>query len=55
MTLYFLKKLFLFIYLFWLCWVFAVGFSPVVVSRVYSLVVQGLLIVVSSLVAEHGL
>ena len=43
---------------FWLCWVFiaVLGLSLVVVSRVCSLVVvHWLIIVVASLVAEHGL
>ena len=47
----------LFTYL-WLCWVFvaALRLSPVVTSGDYSLVVVcGLLVVVASLVAEHGL
>ena len=47
----------IFIYV-WLCWVFiaAHGLSAVAVSRGSSLlVVRGLLIAVSSLVAEHGL
>ena len=47
----------MFIY-FWLCWVFVVarGLSLVVASGGYSfVVVHGLLIVVASLVVEHGL
>ena len=51
-----------FIYLFWLCWVFvaARGLSLVAASRGYSSLpckgfsLQGLLIEVASLVAEHG-
>ena len=45
-----------FIYLFWLCWVCCADFSLAVTSSGYSLVVVfGLLIAVSSLVAGHGL
>ena len=42
---------------FWLHWVFIAvrGLSLVVASGAYSVVVCGLLIVVASLVAEHGL
>ena len=42
---------------FWLCWVFvaAHGLSLVVASRDYLVVVQGSLIVVASLIAEHRL
>ena len=46
------------ILIFWLCWVFVAvcGLSLGLASGAYSLVaVQGLLIVVASLVAEHGL
>ena len=49
---------YIYIYIYWLCWVFvaACGLSLVVESRGYSLVVvHGLLIAVASLVAEHGL
>ena len=49
---------FFLILIFWLCWVFVAvcGLSLVLASGAYSLVaVQGLLIVVASLVAEHGL
>ena len=48
----------LFIYYFWLHWVFTAACGPSldVASRGYSLIaVRGLLIVVASLVAEHGL
>ena len=47
-----------FIYLYWLCWVFVAACKLFLVSesRGYSLVVvHRLLIVVSSLVVEHGL
>ena len=40
---------YLFIYLFWLCWVF------VAASRLSLVAASGLLIAVASLVAEHGL
>ena len=42
---------------FWLCWVFvAVGrLSLVAASRGFLVVVHGLLVVMASLVAEHGL
>ena len=46
------------LFIYQLCWVFCycVGFSLAVGSRGYSLVVScGLLIVVGSLIAEHGL
>ena len=42
---------------FWLCWIFvaAWGFALVAVSRGYSLVVvHGVLVVVTSLLFEHG-
>ena len=48
----------LLIYLFWLCWVFVAAhrFSPVAESGGFSLVAAcRLLIVVASLVVEHGL
>ena len=54
---YILNILFIFIY-FWLYWVFIAvhGLSLVVASGVYSLVlVHRLLIVVASLIVEHGL
>ena len=48
---------FLFIYLFWLCWVFITAqvFFLVSGNGTYSLVVHRLLIVVTSFVAEHRL
>ena len=49
---------FLFIYLFWLCWIFVAvsGLSLVVLSGGYSLIsVNGLLIAVAPLVVEHRL
>ena len=52
----FLKTFILFIY-FWLCWVFvaARGLSLVAVSGgLLFIAVRGLLVVVASLVAEHG-
>ena len=52
----FLKDFKIFI-CFWLCWVFvaAHGLSLFVASRDYLVVVQGSLIVVASLIAEHRL
>ena len=46
-----------FLICFWLCWVFvaAHGLSLFVASRDYLVVVQGSLIVVASLIAEHRL
>ena len=44
-----------FMYLFWLCWIFAAwAFSRVVASSGYSLVAVHGLIAVTSLVAEHS-
>ena len=47
-----------FIYLFWLCWVFVAARRLSLVAASWGLLfvaVRGLLIVVASLVAEHGL
>ena len=55
---YFFFIKFIYLFYFWLCWVFIAvhGFSLVVASGGYSLVVMpGLLIVLASLVAECGL
>ena len=54
---FFLIYIYLFIYLFWLCWVFvaARAFSSCSERGLLFVVVHGLLIAVASLVAEHGL
>ena len=54
---YFLFKNFLNFVYFGLCWVFVAGhgLSLIVQSGVLFIVVRGLLIVVASIVAEHGL
>ena len=55
--LFLFKKIIVFTLLFWLCWVtVAAGFSPVVMSTDYSLVlVHGCLIAVAAFVVEHEL
>ena len=55
--LFFNINLFIYLFIYWLCWVFvaAHGLSLVVASRGYSVAVRGLLIAVASLVADHGL
>ena len=54
---FFLIYIYLFTYLFWLCWVFvaARAFSSCSERGLLFVVVHGLLIAVASLVAEHGL